>query len=306
MSNRLRAMQGAVGLLYLGPLLAGLGGFDWVIVPVFTLIFLLWLLAMRPDEWPRSPAEWQSPDAWIALLMRVVVQFALVALCFAIGRGLGGVVAADLPMPAMLPIGLSLVAVPLARLFCPPGQMAEMTLFLHDAADQVEATATPDADAAARAARRLLAERLTQPLADLGAATRQDTIAAHRHALEAHLPAEDLYEALQARLAGADRASVLRRAFILHATSPLTVEACPGRATPVKALQAAGADPDLLILFARRCIELLEHHADAWGECPNEQALEAARLGTPPEVDELLSRLIAQSRALAPLAADGR
>ena len=59
MRSRLRLLMGATALLYLGPVLAGLGGFGWSVVPVFTAIFLLWLIVLRPHQWPQR-LRWGS------------------------------------------------------------------------------------------------------------------------------------------------------------------------------------------------------------------------------------------------------
>ena len=68
MGFRLRVLQIATACLYLGPLLAGLGGYGWRVVPVFAAIFLLWLIALRPQEWPQSRADWMQPDTWMAMV----------------------------------------------------------------------------------------------------------------------------------------------------------------------------------------------------------------------------------------------
>ncbi|WP_291239171.1 hypothetical protein [Gemmobacter sp.] len=288
----------------MGPLLAGLGGYGWRVVPVFAAIFLLWLVALRPQEWPQSRADWMQPDSWLAMAARAVVQLLLVVLCFGIGRGLAGVAGLDLHLPFMGPILLSFLAVPIARIAWPPQRAQELDSFLDEAIASVEAS-TPPAETAERLAElRLFAARLTEPLADLRDDTRPDVIEAHLHALQTHLPPATLLDALHDRLASPRNGRVMRRAFILQATDPLLAEACRGRAAPVTALQVAGVDADLLDLFARRCTALLDADADAWGDCPNEAALTEAAL--PPEAEPArpaLAALAARNRALAPLSA---
>jgi hypothetical protein len=58
MHNKLRLLMGTTALLYLGPLLAGLRGFGWPVVPVFAAIFVLWLIVLRPAAAadPATPA----------------------------------------------------------------------------------------------------------------------------------------------------------------------------------------------------------------------------------------------------------
>lgn len=303
MGIRLRLMQGAMALLYFGPLLAGLGGFGWRVVPVFAAIFLLWLVVMRPRDFPQTAADWRRPGALVALLARLAVQVLLVAVCFGLGRGIGGVTGFTPAMHATLPIGLSLLAVPLARLAWPPARVAAMNAFLDEAVAEI---GTPGAAApAAAAAERELADRLTLPLAELAPDTPPAQVEAHLGALAPHLPPEHLVEALWRRIQSGGAGLVLRRAFILQATSPIVAEACCGQAAPVKALQIAEGDDALLALFARRCAAMLEQNVDVWGDCPNNAALDAARLRAGAEAAQALADLMALNLRLAPLNGDG-
>lgn len=120
MENRRRLLMAANGLLYFGPLLAGLAGFGWGLVLVFTAIFVLWLVILQPYEFPVNRAEWMSPDAWVAVSARAAVQLLFVALLFGVGRGIGGILGSVPGFPAMLPLGISFLSVPLARLIWDP------------------------------------------------------------------------------------------------------------------------------------------------------------------------------------------
>lgn len=304
MGIRLRILQIATVCLYLGPLLAGAGGYGWSVIPVFVALFLLWQIVLRPQDWPQDRAEWASPDSWLAFLTQIIVQVLLVTLCFGIGLGLMRVAGLHVPLPFMGPVMLSLLSIPIARLAWPPQRAAELDAFLDEATSRVERAAIPDQEAEKQAEMRLFAARLTEPLAGLRDTTPDAEVAAHLVALQSHLSPDTLLEALHDRLSSPTVGQALRRAFILQATAPVTVVACPGRAAPVKALQVAGDDPDLLALFAQRCTALLDEHADAWGDCPNETALEALRSthAANAPVAEALAGLIARNRALAPLA----
>ncbi|MDP4033194.1 MAG: hypothetical protein Q8P60_10150 [Pseudorhodobacter sp.] len=144
MHNRLRLLKGATALLYFGPLLAGLGGFGWALVPGFAAIFLLWQAILRPQEWPHSLADWQRPDAMLALAARASLQVLLVVGCFGIGRGLGGVLGVLPPLPMLLPFAVSFLALPLARLLRDSPQTVQIAGLLAE----VPASADPaDADA---------------------------------------------------------------------------------------------------------------------------------------------------------------
>ena len=110
----------ANALLYFGPLLAGLAGFGWGLVAVFTAIFVLWLIILQPYEFPINRAEWMSPDAWVAIGARAAVQLLLVVVLFSVGRGIGGILGAMTGYSAMLPIAISFLSIPLARMIWDP------------------------------------------------------------------------------------------------------------------------------------------------------------------------------------------
>ena len=120
METRRRFMMAANALLYFGPLLAGLGGFGWGLIPVFTAIFVLWLIILQPFEFPISKAEWLTLDAWVAVAARAAVQLLLVVALFAVGRGIGGILGVMTGFPNVLPIALSFLSIPLARMIWDP------------------------------------------------------------------------------------------------------------------------------------------------------------------------------------------
>ena len=96
MLNRITALRLATALLYFGPLLAGLSGAGWAFIPIFVVLFVLWLLFLHP--------ELSTSPEWLALLERAAVQALLVAILFGIGRGLGGVTGLPLPLPVWLTV----------------------------------------------------------------------------------------------------------------------------------------------------------------------------------------------------------
>lgn len=106
-SPRLHGWLSGLGtaLLYIGPMLAGLADFGWAVLPVFLLLFLAWVFVTHPGQRP-------APG-------RVLVLAALVLVCMALGRGIGGVLGSLPPLPAWLPILLSAAALPLAWAFRP-------------------------------------------------------------------------------------------------------------------------------------------------------------------------------------------
>lgn len=120
MENRRRLLLVANALLYFGPLLAGLAGLGWGYVALFTAIFVLWLIVLQPYEFPINRAEWMTLDAWVAVLARAAVQLLFVVILFGIGRGLGGILGLTTTFPATLPLALSFLSIPLARMIWDP------------------------------------------------------------------------------------------------------------------------------------------------------------------------------------------
>ena len=102
MEIRHKLLLAVTALLYFGPLLAGMGGFGWSVVPVFLIIFVLWLVVMRPQDWPQSRADWRSGDNWVAMAARIAVQVLLVVVLFGVGRGMGGMLGVLPAIPALL------------------------------------------------------------------------------------------------------------------------------------------------------------------------------------------------------------
>ena len=125
MLNKITLMRGATALLYLGPLLAGLAGSGWAMVPVFSLLFVLWLLFLRPETWPGTASGARNGASWLQLATRTLVQVLLVTVFFGIGRGIGGVLGAAIPIPSWLPVVLSTLAILVGRLIWNPDAAAQ-------------------------------------------------------------------------------------------------------------------------------------------------------------------------------------
>lgn len=300
--SRVTLFKLAAALLYLGPLLAGFQQQGWQIVPVFVTVFLLWLVVIRPQDWPAA-AAWRGPAPWLALIGRGVVQLLLVVLCIGLGRGLAGVSGLQpAALPVALPVALSILAVGLGRMAWNPAKAAEIDLFLDQAMDQIAASTVQPDDGGDRIVQaRVAAMRLTATLADLPDRSPLSEIEAHLMALAPHLDLEALFDALQERQRSAPDLRVLRAALVLAATDPFFNEACRGRAIPLFALRLAEGDGELTEVFARRCIALLEGDVDAWGDCPNTETLQAARVLAAPAAAAALADLLALNRRLAPL-----
>lgn len=264
MQNRLRMLMAVTALLYIGPLVAGLGGYGWAVVPLFAAIFLLWLFILRPHQWPQTLSAWVAPQALVALLTQGLVQVLLVALLFGVGRGIGGVLG-TLPMiSVLLPLSISFLSIPLARMIWDPWKAEQMDRFLDDAIAGVRA---PIAGSGGSPGLEL-ALRLIAPLADLPDDTSESEIARHLVALSTQSDPGAIRQALLERQRGhhASRAETI--ALILHATDGRLIEAVGGDG-PTFALSALPHDPALIALYARRLTVALTEDAELWGQCPS-------------------------------------
>ena len=325
MQNRLRLLQAATAVLYLGPLVAGLAGQGWAMIPLFTAIFVLWSVIIRPHLWPTSLRDLAKPEAIVALAALAATQILLVALCFAIGRGAGGVMGLRLSLPFYWPAALSFVAIPLSRLVWNPEQTADLAGFdplLHQAlrtsALRPEAPAQPKVAqtmvpqttlaestvaqttvAQTMVAQTTLAESMVAKVlalpGDVGAADLQ----AHLAALAAHVDAFQIRDALEPA-AGGQITRAGAKAMIVHATDPAVAERLSGSGYPARAFTLAGADDDLLTLFATRAARVLQDHPDLAPDYPAIPALtQAAQTANPPARAALL-RLADQLRQSPP------
>jgi hypothetical protein len=288
-------------MLYAGPLVAGMAGYGWAMVVPFAAIFVLWQIVMRPLDWPRQAAPWARRELQAAALARVVLMVILVALCFAVGRGIGGLVGYMPAVPLALPLGASVLAIPLARLLAGPADPATHR-FLNEALAAVDAAASPDAAHLAAAAER--AGRLIDPLADLPADTGAETVATHLTALAPHVDPAQLRRALLARVKAGD-GGALPMALALHATDPGALAALKGDEATF-AFMALPDDSAVLAAFARRAAAALAADPGLWWGMPSDDTL-AARIaavdGT--EAEGALRELLATARRVAPDPARG-
>ena len=271
MGHRLRLLQGATALLYFGPLLAGLGGFGWRVIPGFVAIFLLWLFILRPQQWPRRAADWARPEALIAVLTQGVVQLLLVAVSFGIGRGIGGVLGALPPFPLMLPLGISFLSIPLARMLWDPWAADAAEGLLDEALAKLETAPEGGADLQARIA---VAGRMVRELSHLPADTPAEMLEAHLGAMATQTSAEALRVALMDPIYEGSAGPVHRRAAVVHATEGAVADALAGSAYAM-ALFRELSEPELLQLFASRAGAMLAVKPARAADCPDPSDLRA-------------------------------
>ena len=265
MHNRLRLLQGATALLYFGPLLAGLGGFGWAVVPLFFGIFMLWQFILRPQQWPRTWADWQRPEALIALLTQGVVQLLLVAISFGIGRGIGGVLGALPPFPLMLPVGISFLSIPLARMIWDPWAADGAMLPMDSALADVQAGAPTEAALGERVA---VAGRMVEELQHLAADTPDEVLARHLAAMGTQVTADALRVALLDPIYDGSASALHRRAAVIHATTGAVADALAGSAYAMAVFRET-TDDRLLALFAQRAAAMVAEVPARVADCPD-------------------------------------
>jgi hypothetical protein len=293
--NRQRMLMGATALLYLGPLLAGLAGQGWASVPVFVAIFVLWLVVMRPWAWPREPRAWGNAQVWVGAASQVAVQTLLVVMCFAIGRGLGGVVGVLALFHPLLPVAISFLSLPVSRLVWDPVKGREVDAFVDDAMAQLSSGARAAAGPPDPAVEQLL--DLAQ---GAGSAAVAAQIAQVLHGDKAAGRLDQLVTALDRQ---APPRPVLRREVILWATDAARVVAGGPHGAVARAFQVAGQDPALLRLFADRALPLIAARPDLWTQFPDPADL--VRSMDPALPDDLAAALEAMADAISHAMAAG-
>lgn len=266
MQTRLRLLMAATALLYLGPLLAGLGGYGWAVVPVFAAIFVLWLIVLRPQQWPRRAGDWKRGAVATGAVTQALVQLLLVTLLFGIGRGIGGVLAIIPPFPAMLPIAVSFLSIPLSRLIWDPWKAAQMDQFLDQALREIHASPP-----VYRAGQVALVQKRLAPILALPDDTAVTEMSRHLDLIGMETDETAVRIALLDR-ANAEAPSRLEQmALILHATDGRLIEVVggDGPTLALAALTAKNAAPDLIALYALRLTAALDEDSDLWGACPS-------------------------------------
>ncbi len=267
MHHRQRLFMAATAVLYFGPLMAGLAGFGWSLVPLFALIFLIWLMVLRPRNWPRDLDGWTHWRAWASFGTQGSVQLLLVAMLFGIGRGIGGAFGITAPFPAALPLVVSAVAIPLARLVWNPHAAQEIDHLLDEAISQIAHAQTPE-----EAGDMALARRLVAPLADLPDFATVEEVARHLVAMTGHVADSHIRAALLevARDGAASRAQTI--ALILHATDAALNQRVGGDG-PTLVFGLLPDDAELVTLFATRLTAALDLDPELWGQCPSVEML---------------------------------
>jgi hypothetical protein len=287
MLTRMRLLKGATALLYVGPLIAGLCGYGWGMVAPFAGVFVVWLMVLRPEQWPASPEEWLTGQAWLAALAQVLSQVVLVAILFGLGRGLGGLANIDMvDVNPVLPLSISFLAIPLCRMLWDSREAASLGFYLDE--DAEEAHAGNAAGDAATAVIPLLNLPDNAPDAKVTRAVGEVMNVA---------TAELRLNALAAALANPDRShAALRRELVLWASEPEVV--APGRVAHSMelAFNIANGNQDLMRLYVPRAIALVAAFPARVADFPDPATLRAAADAKPEPGWELPAHLRADLR----------
>jgi hypothetical protein len=283
--------MGATALLYFGPLLAGLGGFGWAVAPVFAVIFMLWLMIIRPQDFPRNLQEWLRVEGMVAFAARTAVQLLLVLVLFGAGRGIGGVLNSLPAFPPMLPIAISFLAIPLARLIWDPWKAHAMDTLLDDALNQIETGSTQNDD-------RSYAEAVLMPLNGLPDDVSVAELASHLSAIRALVDEAVTFDVLHDRVVGQEASVAGRRAVMVMGSDGAVLERMSGSGLSGRAMMALASEPELLAQMAERLIHSLRQDPDIWGDCPNMGMLEAMHAQAPlarSAISALQAEMVAQA-----------
>lgn len=264
-----RFLQAATAALYMGPLLAGLSGYGWGMIPPFVSIFVLWLVLTRPHQWPQTNAEWLTPRAWAAAFGQILSQILLVTLMFGIGRGIGGVLGFIPAFHPILPLALSFTAIPLMRLVWRGEEALEQGVTVDDLLYDSGSAAADRAPLAATLA----------SIAPLLTAEDDTPLPVLRRQLDAVIAGPDAWAALALlgeELAGAPTAqhAALRRALIVWSTDPENLAAWQSAAAVRAAFTAAGHDCLLLDALLPRARLLLQARPSAAPQFPDAAVLD--------------------------------
>lgn len=263
MDFRLRAVKGLAVLLYIGPLFAGLGGLGPGMIAPFVGFFLVWLIVLRPEQWPATSAEWLTLSAWGSVLTQVLSQVLLVCVLLAIGRGMGAMVDFSPVIGPFFPLAISFLAIPLCRSLWDSGHAASSGVFL-DA--EAEAAHAPRAVAQAAAA---VVPLLNLP-DDMVDSLTTDAVEQVMRPPGTHLR----LKALAAALSRPNRShAALRRALVLWVTEPDIVASGEVPGGMAAAFEIAGRDADLLRLYLPRALALIAAFPESAPDFPNSRQL---------------------------------
>jgi hypothetical protein len=285
MEMRARLLKGATALLYFGPLLAGLGGHGWMLVPTFVAIFVLWQMIVRPHQWPTTLSELGKGELWVGIAAQIAVQCLLVVVCFGIGRGIGGAIGALPLFSHALPLSVSFLSIPLCRLLWNPWNG---DTFEPQAEPEAPVTLDPNNITESLA----LADRLLQPLQDMNGRISETEALRHLKAMAKHVDHACLRDALIARVAAGDASEAIRTALVVQSTDPVLMDLLEEDSL-TRVLQVLPEDETLARMFAARIKAAIAVDGDLAVCVPADLALNASAKRFGEDVADMLRSLSA-------------
>ena len=206
-------------------------------------------------------------------------------------------------IPLMLPVAVSFLSIPLARMLWDPWRADAGEVVLDEALARLEAEEDPaPADDLKR--RIEIAARMVAALDRLPAEAAPELLADHLHAMATQTSHEALRVALMDPIYDGSATAVVRRAAAVHATEPAVVDGLHGSTYPLAVFRALSDGPTLG-LFARRCADLVAQRPDRLGDCPDPEDVMALAARVPGAAAELAALAKALTRAKAAVAHAG-
>jgi hypothetical protein len=196
----------------------------------------------------------------------------------------------------MLPIAISFLSIPLARMIWDPSKVDAMDKLLDAALTKIEgqvgAGPLPGGD-------RAYAEAVTAPLNGLADDVAEEELENHLSAIRALVDENMTFDVLLARAQNGDASTAGKCALMVMASDAAAIDRMDKQDVPLRAMDALSGDPALVARMAERLIKALRMDADIWYQCPNVGFLENLRQQAPSISDEL-SALEAEIVAQAP------
>ena len=203
-------------------------------------------------------------------------------------------------IPLMLPVAVSFLSIPLARMIWDPWRADAGEVVLDEALARLEAEEDPaPADDLKR--RTEVAARMVAALDRLPPEAAPELLADHLQAMATQTPHEALRVALMDPIYDGSATAVVRRAAAVHATDPAVVDVLKGSTYPMAVFRAL-TDGPTLALFAARCADLVAQKPERLADCPDPEDVMALAARVPGAAAELAALSKALTRAKAAMA----
>jgi hypothetical protein len=232
---------------------------------------VLWLFIMRPADWPRDHAAWEKSDTWVRAAAQSAVQALLVAFSMAVGSGMAGIAGVALPLPVMVPVVISFMAIPISRLIWDPTDETRFGGLVNEALGKIGVPVGLSDEAEIE-----LADELTAPLSKLPDSTKPAVVENHLKAMAGHVSAKALLKSLTSQIKAPDVPVATKVAFILRVTDPALVLKDQPVPAPAQAFALAKGDTALMELFLQRSLPVMRQHKTLWSSFPQAEDIVSA------------------------------